>query len=256
MIEQKVIKSKPSSRRYRIAAIVLAILLIGIFLRVPLIFKSMYPSTSEMIIRKAAAAQLHKDPDKLTKKEFEKIEILTFNDNTGLSDITFLKNFTNIKYLGLSNLRFPLTHIPKDTPKWKILLDKLGIIDIPKTSYTPPWMNCERRLIDITPLKKLSKLEKLVLKGTWIKSVVPVTYLENLMEFDLRYNNISDIEPLKKMKNLKTIDLTGCEKVTIEQIQELQEALPKVIINFDYYPVPWLKNDANKIDNQNNNLQF
>ena len=231
--------NKSFNRKFRKAAMVLFIVLIGTIFTIPSILKSIYPTKSEIEIQSSIAAKLHKKPNELTKKDLAKIQVLTFDNDRELSDITFLKNLTNLIFLRLSYLKVPLNGIPQDTPKWKRLLYKLGIIDIPKKPYPPPWADFEKRVIDITPLKKLSKLEWLDLTGTWIKSISPVTCLVNLKELNLSYNNISDIEPLKKMKNLEMIDLTGCENITIEQIQDLQEALPELIINYDNYSPPW-----------------
>ena len=246
MKEQEIRQNKLLYRtRYKIAMMAMAVLLIGIFFCFPLMLKSMYPTMSEIIIRKAAAAQLNKDPNELTKKDFAKIEVLSFRNETELSDLEFLKKFVNLKELGLRSIQPSPFRIPVDTPRWKVLLSKLGIINIP-TTYVPPW-RFERRIIDMRPIEKLRKLEKLDLSGTSIRSVDSLALLKNLRELDLSLSGISDIEPIKKLKNLQKLNLSEHPDITIEQIQNLQNALPNLKISYGYtYTPPWLKSSSNE----------
>jgi len=242
------IQKKPFRSRNRIAAAFLIVLLIGIFFFVPLILKSMYPTASEISIRKAAAAQLHKDPNELTKKDFAKIEVLIFRNETELSDLNFLKKFINLKELRFQFLQPSPFKIPMDTPRWKVFLSKLGIINIPKT-YVPPW-RYEKRIIDIRGLEKLPKLEILDLSGTSIQSVDSLGYIKNLKALSVSYTDISDLEPIEKLTNLQELNLTGCKNITENKIQDLQNVLPDLKIDYETYTPPWLKNNSNKNENE------
>ena len=68
-------------------------------------------------------------------------------------------------------------------------------------------------IIDVSPLKALTKLERLDLSGGGlvggIIDVSPLKALTNLEELDLSGNAIVDVSPLKELTKLKSLLLLG-----------------------------------------------
>lgn len=88
-------------------------------------------------------------------------------------------------------------------------------------------------LVDITPLAALENLVEVDLRDNQIVDISPLQNLEKLEIALLRNNQISDITPLMGLKNLKVIWLTGnpvCEDE--EQMKALQGALPDTQIDY------------------------
>jgi len=84
---------------------------------------------------------------------------------------------------------------------------------------------------DISPLQDLTNLTTLGLDMNQISDISPLQSLTNLTALDLRNNKISDISPLMGLKKLETLSLEG-NPITLEQIQELEAALPNCIIDY------------------------
>ena len=241
--------------RYKLAAVFLLLFIIPVFVFILLRINSGYDPDSEAEIRQAAAT-IGQDPNKLSNKDFAKINTLILNAKN-LSKLKLLEKFTNLKILVLDfSSSFAL---PDYTPKWKLFLIKMGFIKIQKQSiYTPPWVR-KKFTIDIRPLGKLKNLEKLSINNIKIENAKPLARLSNLRELSLIANEISDIESLSKLKNLQTLNLIdnnviidlkpltkltnlktlNCSIVRKEQIDDLQKTLPdlkitiKTTISFD-----------------------
>jgi len=94
-------------------------------------------------------------------------------------------------------------------------------------------LNFDGNLIrDISPLIRFTHLEGLWLDSNIIDDVNPLARLVNLRELWLVNNNISDISPLMSLTNLEHLYLWQ-NPITHEQVNELQEALPHVTIEWD-----------------------
>ena len=84
-------------------------------------------------------------------------------------------------------------------------------------------------------LLPLINLETLSLHGNGITDIKPLRVLTSLTYLDLSDNDISDLTPLQKLSDLKkeqkkpaleTLKLKGNSRLSAEQIQDLQAALP------------------------------
>ena len=146
------IVKKPLCWRFKLAAVVLIICVIAF-----VFFKSLhqlspepYPIDEQLnksIFRKSAARMLEKEPEDLTEDDFANLKELVIS-NSGFSDLTLLSKTPNLQLLSLesvttNNLK-PLAELknlqtldldyvktPKTkTPKWMVLLDKIGIMDL------------------------------------------------------------------------------------------------------------------------------
>ncbi|MEJ2647812.1 MAG: hypothetical protein P8016_05305 [Sedimentisphaerales bacterium] len=152
--------------------------------------------SGKTVIRRFAASQLDKEPNELTDKDFAGITELSVGQEvrpTELYDIKLLEKFVNLRELNLLNLKYP----EKNVPQGMSYLEKTGI-------YDPSEMN----FFDLSPLKNLSKLRRLKIHKTPVNS----------------------IEQLKGLTNLQALNVILCDKITEEQVKELQKALPNLII--------------------------
>ena len=181
---------------------------------------------SEVTIRLAASKLLNKSSDSLTDEDFAKIEIFTpgtewiFQNGQwsiytgGISDISLLEKFINLRKLTLTSLDIPENALPK----WIKVLKKYNIIVR------------QRYLIDLSPLAKLPKLGKLNLSNTSFEDMNTITGIKNLQELDISNTKVSDLKPIKKFKQLKYLDLKNCVNITDQQVGDLQKALPNLRI--------------------------
>ena len=100
-----------------------------------------------------------------------------------------------------------------------------------------------QKLKDIEPIAGLQDLEYLELFWTAVRDLTPLTKLSNLMDLNLSKTEVLDWRPLKEMKQLKRLWIANMKivtslkpyktrKMTDEEKQELQEALPDTVIVF------------------------
>lgn len=214
--------------RYTIAAVVL-LLIISSLVYIWLTQEKLKPDpASEKIIRESAASILNKDPNELTDEDFAKLtEFYLFAFE--LSDIKLLEKFTNLKSLDFLCLRFP----QKDIPKWMKLISKLGIFDLNDRFY-----------INLSPLKNLTKLQRLKLcdtnvvtttrgiprpgivlylpEGTPIKNIEPLSDLVNLKELYLCSTRVRDLKPLKGLKELQVLALDETQVSSLKTMKGLK----------------------------------
>ena len=194
---------------------------------------------SNAIINKAAAAQLNKYPDEMTDSDYAQVMKLLIMGQE-FCDIKLLEKFTNLEKLELRCIGFPEENIPS----WVNLLDKIGIVN-----------RNEQCTIDLSPLKKLTKLQILVLSGNYFyigdgdylkmvqpvkkyvrnnapfRNIKPLSSLVNLKELDLSGSLVRDLTPIKKLKNLQSLNLENCKNITDKQVEDLQKSLPDLEIS-------------------------
>jgi len=84
---------------------------------------------------------------------------------------------------------------------------------------------------DLKPLSNLTNLQRLWLPETEVSDIESIRNLTNLQWLHLQGTPISDLEPLKNLINLKQLWLKDCNKITDEQIEDLQKALPNLEIH-------------------------
>ena len=78
----------------------------------------------------------------------------------------------------------------------------------------------------LDPLKDLKKLRVLSFQNTNIDTLEPLKELTDLQTLKIQNTPINSLKPIKELSNLKELLLEGCEKITTEQIDDLQKALP------------------------------
>jgi hypothetical protein len=82
------------------------------------------------------------------------------------------------------------------------------------------------RVSDMEPLRKLTKLQYLHLENNPITNIEPLEGLTNITSLYLDGTLISDLEPLKNLSNLSKLSLVNCKNLTLEEVEDLQKALP------------------------------
>ena len=128
----------------------------------------------------------------LTQEDFDKVKSIYFRHNT-LDDISIVSKMQN--------------------------LEIFDIADAKKVS-------------DLSPLKDLSKLKRLLVMQNNISDISSLRELTELEEAQLWNNPIEDISPLLGLKKLKIIDITRT-KVSKQDVEKLQKALPNCKIIHD-----------------------
>ena len=104
-----------------------------------------------------------------------------------------MKNFGQLERLGLNRSRISdLSNIGSD---WLL---SLNLID------------CEQ-VVDLNPLARFSRLQKLFLRGTNVSVVSALASLKNLEDLDLGFTNVSDISPLANHPELESLNLVDTE---------------------------------------------
>lgn len=254
---------KPSHRKYMFLMYVIITLIIVSFV---LYLPSYYLTDSEKIIREAAAESLNKDPNKFGWLDYSKVTKLDLSGKE-LFDLRYISKFKNLKHLSLDNIIVP----PQKIPKWKNILQKFHIIK-PKPqqnynllvtgknpkyegSFIIRWISQEE-LIDLSPIKKLKKLESISLSNTNsgkisgvlpvsksptydsedifinttvpFKNIKPLSSLTTLKTLNLNNIQISDLGPIKNLTNLKILYFIN---ITEQQKQDLLKVLPELKIN-------------------------
>ena len=176
------------------------------------------------------------NPFDLTENDFAKVTVLSIWQGE-LSDITLLEKFSNLQELIIFDVHRPKSAIPK----WTEFLSKLGIYDLNN-----------RLALDLSPLKKLSNLQKLEILHTPVRNCNSLSSLKDLRKLVLAYNQFSNLEPIKGLKNLEELYITGtdvsnleplkeltnlhelraedCKNIENKQIEELRKALPNLEI--------------------------
>jgi len=179
------------SKRYIFAAVFLLLYIVAMVL---ILIQDQFDPASKVVIRKAAAEQLNKDPNDLTDEDFAQITDFQLHQEN-LKDIKLLAKFTNIEHFTLMDLKRP----KKEFPKWMTILSRLGLVDLES-----------KNAIDLSPLKDLKNLKTLFCQSVQIKNIQPLQNLTNLEELTIINVPISSIKPLKNLTKLQEL----CIKVT------------------------------------------
>lgn len=127
--------------------------------------------------------------DIITKVDLAKLESLEAFE-VGITDLTGLEHATNLKVMS-----FGLNQISDVTPLKG--MTKLLVLDLHRN----------RNIVDISPLKDLTNLSRLILRGNQIVDMTPLIDLTNLTYLHIGYNRISDLKPLKNLINLTFLNL-------------------------------------------------
>ncbi len=92
---------------------------------------------------------------------------------------------------------------------------------------------CGQEVSNISPLASLNNLVFLNLSFTQVRDISPLASSKNLIFLNLGSTQVSDISPLMLLTNLDIIHL-AYTKVTKEEVEQLQQALPECRIYQDF----------------------
>ena len=79
---------------------------------------------------------------------------------------------------------------------------------------------------ELMPLAKLKNIEDLALDRNQITDLSALSGLTKLNSLGLENNRITDLTPLSQLKQLKSLQLKNNPRLTKDQVQKLQQALP------------------------------
>lgn len=170
----------------------------------------------------------------LTYQDYPHLEALTIRVE-GLTDLSFLSNFPNLKHLEVSlasewpRFNLPPIPLPNDISNnlKTLTLSKVKVSKIPEhlemlilsrcelssdviLPSTLIYLNIEMSsLSDVTFVSNLPNLTHLLLNNNNISDVSPIGTLIKLHTLDLSHNNISDISPLCELVDLKELSVSS-----------------------------------------------
>ncbi len=93
-------------------------------------------------------------------------------------------------------------------------------------------------IIDLNPLKRFKKLEKIIIQDASISDLSPLIKFENLRFLDLSNNCIIDISPLAYNLNLEVLDLS---RNPIQNTEPLKNLMNLKELNLGYTPINTLE---------------
>ena len=199
-----------------ILSIALPLFFVAIFIFIVYTMNQSYSTSGDAVIRKIAGQILNKDPNSLGTKDFLEITELNLSGQT-LEDIRLLKKFKNLRELDISRLEVSVAKIPV----WKTILIKIHIIEKPVPGRGG--INEKNNLLNLQPLRYLSRLEELNLKFTPIESLAPLSGLKNLQNLDIFGTGVFDLGPVGKLSNLKYLNLGQTKISDLKPLRDLSK---------------------------------
>ena len=158
--------------------------------------------------------------------DLRKLDLLT----TQVSDLSPLSKLTNLEGLILDNTAVrdvsPLAEMSK--LQWLRLLNT-QVTDVSALGNLTSLYELSLAFApvdDVTPLGTLKNLEWLDLSDTQVSDVTPLRELPKLVFLSLSRTRVTDIAPLANLPRLRFLHIRGTS-VSDQQVQELQQALPK-----------------------------
>jgi hypothetical protein len=91
---------------------------------------------------------------------------------------------------------------------------------------------------DLTPVQKLSRLEKLTFTGTTVNSLAPLNAMNTLESLHCGKNPITDLTPIAGLPKLKDLDFSNSQ---VEELMPIQSMSQLESLKFSGTPVKRLK---------------
>lgn len=175
-------------------------------------------------------------------------------------DLTLISNMANLTTLDITNDYFTnLTSISTMANLTELYLSNKSLKDLTPlkglTGLTTLYLNCFN-LTDLTPISKLTNLKTLELYNCGsvsdltpisrlinltelsmpacykLSDLTPISNLTNLAILELPKNEaITDLTPLRNLTNLLEINIIDCYNISDQEIQNLKDALPNLMIH-------------------------
>jgi Leucine-rich repeat (LRR) protein len=126
-------------------------------------------------------------------------------ENNEISDITPIKDLTNIQLLDLAKNK--ISNIGPIA----------GLVNLQYIQLS------DNQISDLSPLAKLANMRSLYLDRNQIKDLGPVSHLSKLWSLYVRDNQISDLRPLASLKWLERLDVRGNQVADLSPLAGLTE---------------------------------
>jgi len=139
------------------------------------------------IIHEAIARQLKKKRDEVTPDDYRDVTELDLS-NSSITDIEPVKDMHNLQELNLNRCK---------------------------------------NLENLEPLRNLTSLQVLILDNTRVSDLLSIKGLTSLQRLWLSKTKVADLSPLTGLTKLQQLWLVGCKKLSDEQIEQLEKALPE-----------------------------
>ena len=170
----------------------------------------------------AAIAEAHPDLGvNLNKRQFnlsgdieqkhldEIVHLQLSGEFKDLSPLLHLRNLKSVRFWDVSEIPDPATLV-------KLNLVKLDL------------SGCQ--ITNLKPLAAFTTLERLNLSGVPATDLTPVGRLTGLEELNVDGMPVAIVRPLAGLTKLKTLDLSRCFNVTEAEIEQLEKALPNIVV--------------------------
>ncbi|MCE5187802.1 MAG: leucine-rich repeat domain-containing protein [Eubacteriales bacterium] len=159
-------------------------------------------------------------------------------DQPYIHDLSALRYFTNLTYLGLGyavlNADDPTAPIDISPLAGMSKLEslQLGGLVIDDLSIVANMPNLKSltvfgggKLSDLLPLSGLTRLQALTLRGNAISDITPLSALTNLLYLDLQANQVTDVSALSRLTNLQRLFLANNPVSDFSPLQEIRAGL-------------------------------
>lgn len=171
---------------------------------------------------------LQPDIDYNTIPNKEKVFNLQLSQNK-IEDLSFLKGFNTLSYLGLSSNQVSnLDGIEYLTKLKRLSFNSNNIVNIDLLGNL---INLEHldltfnKIKDISALSSLTKLEYLSLYDNEVSDITALSNLTSIKQLYLNNNNIVDISPLKDFKSFDSLDVSGNKIENMEVISHIDNVI-------------------------------
>jgi Leucine-rich repeat (LRR) protein len=154
---------------------------------------------------------------------------------TPFNNIESLANLTELEGLDLQGV--PISDINWLSSLTKLELLNLGATDINSIEPLRELKNLRELIFhltnisDIEPVRGMKNLRKLSIDGTLVSDFEPLRELTNLQELYISNTPVWNLEPITGLPSLKFLRMQICKNISEEQVQELQEAMPDLVID-------------------------
>jgi Leucine-rich repeat (LRR) protein len=166
-------------------------------------------------------------------EKLHNLQSLTIN-NTVFKNVRTLAGLVNLKHLDLNGTAFSDLRTIKNLKN----LEYLNISQTQVSNLEPisEFVNLQTlyaygtQISDLEPIKELKNLKSLYLGVPAIMNLEAVRNLTQLENLDISDSLVSDLEPIKGLTKLQLLAIKKCKNITNEQVKDLQNTLPNLII--------------------------
>ena len=92
------------------------------------------------------------------------------------------------------------------------------------------FLNSQKELSDLMPLKDLGNLQQLDISNTQVSNLIPLKSLGNLKMLDVRSTKVSDLIPLKDLSNLQVLYIADTQVSDLLPLKDLSNLQDLVVI--------------------------